>query len=103
MVTYPNQKVVTINKQPCDEYNLYAKINIEVLESAAQVLTQGGFKLFMYFAKNQDNYKFALSSKDVQERWGMSKTAYDNAIKDLIKNEYLVQENKNEYSFIEFL
>ena len=38
MITVPNQKIVTIEKEPCGKGNLYAAINLKVLEAAAQDL-----------------------------------------------------------------
>lgn len=103
MVSYSNQKTVTCYKEPCDKEHIYMTVNIEALESAARDLSYGGFKMFIYFAKNQDGYCFALSSKDVKERFGMAKTAYDNAIHELINKGYLVKESEtaNYYSFNE--
>lgn len=43
------------------------------MESAAQNLEAGAFKLWIYLAKNQDQYIFALSSKNVNDTFGMKK------------------------------
>jgi hypothetical protein len=65
------------------------------LESAA------AFQLWIYFAKNQDNYTFALSSKDVENTFGMKIKQYNNAIKTLIDKGYLVNTEANNYTFYE--
>lgn len=65
--TVPNQKIVKVNKEICNTENLYAAINLEAMERAAQDLDGNPFKLWIYFAKNQKNYTFALSSKDVKD------------------------------------
>jgi hypothetical protein len=99
---YPNQKVVQVNKEVCNKDNLYAMFNIEAMESAALDLDAGPFKLWCYFAKNQDGYTFALSSKDVEETFGLKIKQYNNAVAKLIEKGYLVQEeDKNNYKFIE--
>lgn len=95
----PNQKAVTVYKEPCDntvKEHYYAKINLDALSQAALDLDAGAFKLWVYFAKNQPGYQFALSKADVMEHFGIKKTQYDNAIKELKEKGYLV-ENKNPY------
>ena len=100
--TVPNQKVVKINKEECDQTHLYAKINLAAMEAAAQNLDAGAFKLWIYFSKNQDDYTFALSSKDVDNTFGMKKGQYDTAIKKLIEGGYLtVKDDSNQYIFNE--
>jgi hypothetical protein len=71
--TSPNQKTITIKKAITDEKHYYCKININALESAAIDLKSGAFKLWIYFAKNQDNYTFGLSNKAVAECFGIKK------------------------------
>lgn len=68
MKSVSNQKIVTCYKEPCDKVNIYMILNMKALEKAAKNLSYGAFKLFIYFAKNQDGYCFALSSKDVYQR-----------------------------------
>ena len=100
----PNQKVITICKAPCDnacKENYYAKINLMALEAAAQTLDAGPFKLWVYFAKNQPNYQFALSSSAVAQAFGMKRTQYDNAIKTLKEKGYLIQIKGDFYEFHE--
>lgn len=99
--TVPNQKVVKVNKEKCDKDNLYATINIDAMEQAAQKLDAGAFKLWMYFAKNQNNFEFALSSKDVLETFGIKAKQYNNAVEELITKGYLVAEGGNKYTFNE--
>ena len=101
MDKYPNQKIVTINKQPCDKNNKYALININALEKAACTLDAGAFKLWVYLSKNQNNYCFGLSNKALAETFGMKIKQYNNAVSTLIKNNYLVETSKQEYTFFE--
>lgn len=77
----PNQKIVRIEKEPCGKGNLYAAINLKALEAAAQNLDAGAFKLWIYFAKNQNGYEFALSSKDANTTFGLGKSQYDTGLK----------------------
>ena len=100
--TVPNQKVVKVNKEVCNKQNLYAAINLEAMDAAAKDLEAGAFKLWVYFAKNQDNYEFALSSKDVQDTFGIKIKQYNNAVDALIEKGYLVRQgDTNYYTFNE--
>lgn len=99
--TVPNQKVITINKEPCDKNHLYTTINLQALSLASQKLDAEAFKLWIYFAKNQDKYQFALSFQDVSDNCKMKRTQYDNAIHSLIEGGYLERIIGNKYIFYE--
>ena len=99
--TVPNQKVVRVNKQKCDKSNLYATINLEAMEKAALDLDAGAFKLWVYFAKNQQSYEFALSSSAIEKSFGMKIKQYNNAVAQLIEKGYLVEQSGNYYIFNE--
>lgn len=68
---------------------------------AAKDLQAGAFKLWIYFAKNTNNYDFALSSKEVEESFGIKIKQYNNAITELIEKGYLTQIQGNIYRFTE--
>lgn len=101
MLVYPNQKIVAVVKEKCNQMNVYACINLGAMEHAMQDLDAGAFKLWCYFAKNQDGYQMALSSVDAANNAGMKKTQYDNAVHTLLEKKYLVKEEKNRYTFYE--
>jgi ferredoxin len=71
------------------------------MEQAAQKLDAGAFKLWVYFAKNQNGYEFALSSSEVEKTFGMKIKQYNNAVKELIEKGYLVEICGNCYKFCE--
>lgn len=71
------------------------------MESAAVKLDAGAFKLWCYFAKNINNYEFALSSKAVEENFGIKIKQYNNAVKELMEEGYLVNTKGNNYVFHE--
>ena len=55
----PNQRLLTVSKEPTNKANLFTANNLEALGQAAKRLqSKGGFKLYMYLAKNQDKYSF---------------------------------------------
>ncbi|MBR4407265.1 MAG: hypothetical protein IKT27_03030 [Clostridia bacterium] len=102
--TVPNQKVITVNKQPTNKAkkeNYYATINLDALNAAACKLDAGAFKLWVYFAKNQDGFEFALSSKAVETTFGMKIRQYNSAVQELIEKKYLVNTKGNNYVFNE--
>ena len=70
-------------------------------EAAWRLTSTGGFKLYMYLAKNQDKYKFNLSSSDFMEWSGLKSTAYRTAFKELVTEGYLVLKEGSEtiYTF----
>ena len=51
--TVPNQRKITVNKAQADKKNHYTINNLAALDEAAGALESlGGFKLYIYFAKN---------------------------------------------------
>jgi hypothetical protein len=52
-------------------------------------------------AKNQNNYEFALSSKDCNDRFGIGIKQYNNAVAELKEKGYLVEVDKDIYIFNE--
>lgn len=99
--TVPNQKTITVQKETCNRANLYTAINLDALQAAMIDLKGESFKLWMYIAKNQHNYTFALSFVDAV-KWGVgSKSSYDRAVKELKEKGYLVETSSNHYDFYE--
>lgn len=89
--TFPNQRIISVNKQPTDKKHPYTTNNLCAINEAVNTLQSlAGFKLYMYLAMNQNNYTFALSSKDFTQWANVSKTAYHTAFNELVSNGYLV-------------
>lgn len=101
IVTVPNQKVITVNKSICDKEHIYAQCNLKANKIALKELSANAYKLYMYFALNQDDYAFALSYVHVYSTTGISEKTYHRAVKELIEKGYLVKEKdkKNQYIF----
>lgn len=98
----PNQREITINKAPTDKNNKYTANNLNALDEAAfRLQSKGGFKLYMYLAKNQDKYNFNLYSSDFQQWAGIGSTAYGTAFKELVSEGYLIlkEGTKDIYTF----
>ncbi len=89
--TVANQRVITVMKTTCDKNHPYTMNNLEALDEAAGKLkTKAGFKLYIYLAKNQDKYEFALSSKAFIKWAGVGIDAYTAAFNELVANRYLI-------------
>lgn len=102
--TVPNQRKITVNKAQADKKNHYTINNLAALDEAAGALESlGGFKLYIYFAKNQNNYTFALSSADFCKWSGLSVKAYNTAFAELVEKGYLQLQSgsKTIYNFYE--
>lgn len=100
--TVPKQRVINVNKSPTDKTHLYTANNLAAIDEAANRLQSlGGFKLYIYLAKNQDKYTFALSSKAFCEWSSLGIQAYNTAFAELVNEGYLVESktNKNYYAF----
>lgn len=99
--TVPNQRIIKIKKEPTDKQHKYTTNNLNALNEALEKLdTKGGFKLYMYLAKNQNNYELALSSADVKECCGLAYTAYTTAFNELVDKGYLVSTNEKQTLYI---
>lgn len=106
MVRYPNQKIVSINrempKQTKDNKRPYMVVYKDNLESAMKTITKiSSLKLYLYLIGNNDNYNFALSTQDVADSCGISITSAKDAVKDLIEKGFLVLREKKTYDFYE--
>ena len=87
----PNQRNITIKKEPCDKKNRYTINNLEAIDGAAvRLQSKAGFKLYIYLAKNQDKYNFDLPSSSFLAWAGVAYTAYTTAFKELVDQGYLV-------------
>lgn len=105
MVTSPNQKTITINKTDVEKgtgkKRAYFIAYTDIIEAAAQDLTNTAFKLYMYFVTNSNGYISAFSPKDVSERYGCSMDAARDAFKLLETKGYLTLEpgSRSKYLF----
>lgn len=97
MVTYPNQKVIHINKPQYSE-NFLSVGNSE-WQNACNNLTYNAFKLYLYLAGNADGFDLALSKVAVQNRIKMSDNTYTTVVKELREKDYIIQKQGNIYEF----
>jgi hypothetical protein len=100
-----DQKIVIVCKETADKGHPYSIINLEAIDHAA-TLKPNSFRLWIYIAKNQNGYKFALSQVAFCNWSGVSRSTYLSSVKDLVEQGYLVEcedtsGNKNVYNFYE--
>lgn len=103
---YPNQKVVYTQKAPCDKENMFTSISHNALSHAIKNLcpkmrTSSPFVLWCYLAKNKPDVPFYMSNTAFTNYTGMSKDAYDYAVKTLIERGYLEKVDERVYVFNE--
>lgn len=100
--TVPNQRIIEVNKAPADKQHLYTSNNLSAIDEASFNLQSiGGYKLYIYLAKNQNKYTFALSRRAFMEWSGLKDKAYKTGFNELVDKGYLIQDNKqkNKYKF----
>ncbi len=105
----PNQRIVTINKEPVDgkeEKNYYAIINLLALKNAMHTLTPKAFELWIYLSKNQNEFTFYLSKVDFLNWSNVKEQSYYNAFNELKEHNYLIPIDKekpqpSKYNFYE--
>ena len=97
MQSVANQKLLEVSKEEKGKHTI---LELKALERASRDLQGEAFKLWVYIAKNQNGYKFALSMTDALS-WGLgSKSSYYRAVKELESKGYL-QKNGGSYIFYE--
>ena len=97
--SYPNQRVITINREPCTRG--FLQIQNENWQDACRRLRPQAFALYLYLAANANNFKLELSQADVTHSIGMPRSTYYDQFKVLENNGYLVFNGKNGYDFYE--
>ncbi|MBR6640903.1 MAG: hypothetical protein IKL08_01725 [Clostridia bacterium] len=101
IITSPNQKVLRVNKEECNQNMKYAKINLAAMEAAAKDLDGNVFKLWCYFARNKNDFTCAVSNVAVTEQFGIKKDTYDRAMRILKEKGYITKIRGNYYEFHE--
>lgn len=87
MITYPNQKVIHINKK---RYGAnFLQVGIDEWQAAFKDLKPSTFALYLYLASNADGFDLAISQKAVEEAIGIKKTAYHSGLAELREKGYI--------------
>ncbi|MBE7016358.1 MAG: hypothetical protein E7417_06045 [Ruminococcaceae bacterium] len=98
-ITYPNQRVVNIHREPINTD--FLGIKNENWQYAARDLKPFGCMLYLYLAANRDNFKLALSPAAVRQAIGMAQSTYRDQFSILLEKGYLVQTGGNTFDFYE--
>lgn len=98
-ITYPNQRVVNIHREPINSD--FLGIKNENWQYAARDLKPFGCMLYLYLASNRNNYKLALSPAAVRQAIGMAQSTYRDQFNILLEKGYLVQTGGNTFDFYE--
>ena len=97
--TYPNQKNVVIHK----DYpkNNFLQISNDHWMEINKRYTPYGLQLYLYLAKNANNYQLALSPAAAEQEAGIKRTTFNKYIGLFIEAGYLVWRSGNTYDFYE--
>ena len=98
-ITYPNQRVVNVHREPINAD--FLGIKNENWQYAARDLKPYGCMLYLYLASNMNNYKLALSPAAVRQAIGMAQSTYRDQFNILLEKGYLVQTGGNTFDFYE--
>ena len=101
MITYPNQRVITIKETATPEKGTnerFVVFDYEIMMKAVRDLTPTTYPVWIYLNANKKGYEFALSTTDICAQTGLSPSTAKKAINELIEKRYLVLEpNKTKH------
>lgn len=96
IVTFPNQRIVTIVPRQGKVEEPYGVISKREATVAARLLNDktAAHILYYYFAMNLDTFNFALSPTSIEKQLGVTDKQYRKAIERLREQGYLGPRNK---------
>lgn len=98
-VTYPNQRIITVNRERASSDFLGIKNNNWM--NASRVLGAHALRLYLYIASNADKYELALSPADIERSIGMPRSTYQDQFRKLVSFGYIVDKGHNHFEFYE--
>lgn len=98
-ITYPNQRVIKINREAAKSD--FLGIKNTNWQAAARDLGAHALMLYMYLAANADGFNLALSPAAIRQAIAMPRSTYQDQFVKLIDRGYIVQESGNVYNFYE--
>ena len=93
----PHQKWIRIHKPKVTDH--FLQISHSEWMNANKTLTPFGLQLYLYLASNNNNYEFALSPADAEERAGIKLTTFRKYMRLLEEQGYLVWKHGNVFDF----
>lgn len=98
-ITFPNQRVVKIHREPVKSD--FLGIKNENWQAASRDLGAHGLRLYLYLAANANNYALALSPAAARAAIGIPRSTYFDQFAILVDKRYLVPGAGNTYDFYE--
>ena len=98
-MTYPNQRVINIHREPAKAD--FLGIKNENWKAASRDLSAHAFKLYISLAANADNVKLALCPAAVRQEIGMARSTFHDQFHVLLDKGYLVHSHGNTFEFYE--
>ena len=98
-VTFPNQRMVRIHREPVKTD--FLGIKNENWQAASRDLGAHALQLYLYLAANANNYTTALSPVAVRQAIGMARSTYHDQFHKLVDKGYLVPGTGNSFDFYE--
>ena len=98
-ITFPNQRMVRIHREPVKTD--FLGIKNENWQAASRNLGAHGLRLYLYFAANANNYTLALSPAAARAAIGIPRSTYFDQFAILVDKGYLVPGAGNTYDFYE--
>lgn len=99
MYTFPNQRVVTVHREPAKSD--FLGIKNANWQAAAKDLGAQTLMLYLYFASNANGYTLALSPTAIRNTIGMPPSTYHENLPKLMKKGYLIPTGTNSFDFFE--
>ena len=97
--TFPNQRVIKINREAAKRD--FLGIKNENWQAAARDLGAHSLMLYLYLASNADGYNIALSPVAVRQAIGMARSTYHDQFHRLVDKGYLIPASGNTFEFYE--
>lgn len=98
-ITFPNQRVVRIHREPVKTD--FLGIKNENWQAASRDLGAHGLRLYLYLAANANNYNLALSPAAARAAVGIPRSTYFDQFAILVDKRYLVPGAGNTFDFYE--
>ena len=98
-ITFPNQRMVRIHREPVKTD--FLGIKNENWQAASRDLGAHGLRLYLYLAANANNYNLALSPAAARAAIGIPRSTYFDQFAILVDKRYLVPGAGNTYDFYE--
>ena len=95
--TVPNQKTIIIHKKKY--LKNFLQVGIDEIQEVVSKYNKSTVALYLYLCANADGYNLALSQVALENAYGVSRSRYYEAVKQLEDDGYLVKDKGNTYNF----